>query len=110
MRKPQTVVIRGEEFTVTQVREGKTITRNGRNTRVGQAFEVSQGGEVLGTVERRMLTRERRKNPTDRFVHSRWESPAWVYYFGPASSTGRGRECYTKSGGIESLAMQSRRM
>lgn len=98
MRKPQTLLIDGHEVTVTQVKEGKIMTRKGRNSRVGQAFEVSWSGRVIGTVERRMLTRER-KTAGRRYVNARWQSPGWVRLHG----LGRALECLTKNEGIERL-------
>lgn len=102
MSKPQTLLIDGHEVTVTQVRDGEIVVRNGRNTRLGQAFEVSWNGNVIGAVERRMLTRER-KTPGRRYVNARWESPGWVRQCGTSPHSGRGLECSTKREGIESL-------
>lgn len=102
MSKPQTLLIGNHEVTVTQIKDGEIVVRKGRDTRIGQAFEVSWNGSVIGTVERRMLTRER-KTPGRRYVNARWESPGWVRHHGTSSWSGRGLECSTKREGIESL-------
>lgn len=99
MRKPQTLLIDNHEVVVTQTKEGEVVPHRGKDVRVGQTFEVSWGGKVIGSVERRMVTRER-KTPGRRYVDARWESPGWVRRRGTG---GRALECYTKTEGIEAL-------
>lgn len=99
MRKPQTLLIDNHEVVVTQTKEGEMIPHRGRDVRIGQAFEVSWDDQVIGTVERRMVTRERRTSGR-RYVDARWESPGWVRR---RSAGGRALECYTKRDGIEAL-------
>lgn len=92
--------------TVTQTRHGEPHTypkaRGGGSTttRIGQRFEVARDGVILGYVERRLVTRERRL-PGRRYVESRWESPAWVAV---ASGAVRGFEVRSKQAGIDRLA------
>lgn len=99
MRKPQTLLIDNHEVVVAQIKEGEVLSLRGKDVRIGQVFEVSWAGEVIGTVERRMVTRER-KTPGKRYVDARWESPGWVRR---RSAGDRSLECYTKSAGIEDL-------
>ena len=99
MRKPQTLLIDGHEVAVTQTSEGEVTSHRGKDVRTGQVFEVSWSGKVIGTVERRMVTRER-KTPGRTYVNARWQSPGWVRRHGAGD---RPLECYTKRGGIEDL-------
>lgn len=51
-----------------------------RSVVVGRAWDVvtEDGGEVIGKIRYRMLTRERR-GKGKRYVYSRWQSPGWEY-------------------------------
>ena len=94
---------------VTQVREGEAIEFSGkrswgqkRTITVGRMWEVSLGGEVIGYIHYRLLTREQR-TPGKRYVNSRWRSPGWT-----TSDTMHGRnvEAYSKKDAIERLVRQ----
>ena len=106
MSKTQTLTVDGHTVIVTCAAQGERVTYRGRRgkkvtTRLGQEFTVALAtGEVLGTVERRMVTRETRTEGRT-YVNDRWESPGWRFY--PQGGAVRGFECYSKSGGIETL-------
>lgn len=110
--RTKTETVNGVQVAIVQISEGEVVThspaRGGgkREVRIGQAFEVradDEQGQVLGVVERRMLTRER-KIPGRRYVEARWESPGWVTY-GPNSLGSKAMECFTKREGISALTM-----
>ncbi|HEX8321603.1 hypothetical protein [Longimicrobium sp.] len=58
-------------------------------------YQVRLDGETIGTVERALLTRERR-TPGRRYVNSRWESPGWRY----ARTGSRSLECTSRRSGV----------
>jgi len=63
-------------------------------------YEVLLDGEVIGEVEREMMTRETR-TAGRRYVNSRWRSPGWTYR--GANGRWSGLECYSRRGGVERL-------
>lgn len=104
--KSVTVQAEGREVVVRQVSEGRLVTHKKKEVRTGQRFEVSLEGKVLGFVERRMLTRERRGEGM-RYVYARWESPGWVHLGTGWSS--RGFECPSKIEGVRTLVREELR-
>lgn len=99
LKKPETIQLEDHEVVVTQVSEGEVVTHNKKNVRIGQTFEVTLDGKVLGRVSRHLVTRERR-TPGRRYVNARWQSPGWVNQIG---TEGHWFECRTKREGIEGL-------
>lgn len=76
------VNVRGKDYMVDLklLEEGTphTIGRlEKRVVRVGRVWEASVGGEVIGFVHYRLVTRERR-TPGKQYVNARWHSPGWV--------------------------------
>lgn len=106
-KKPETIVVNDQEVIVTQVEDGEHVEHKGKPVRVGQTFQVSWNGTVLGFVERRMVTRER-KSPGNRYVNARWQSPGWVRVYGEYRH-GRSLECSSKRQGVEMLLREAMR-
>lgn len=81
----------------------ETVTYKRRAVRL-PSYRLLVDGEVVGTVERAMLTRERR-TPGRRYVNARWQSPGWRYRRGIGWA--RGFECSSRRDGVEQLLRDS---
>lgn len=105
--KVTTLEVGGRTATITQTHKGEPTTYHPRSggsqfVTTGQTFTVALDGEIIGTVERAMVTRESR-TPGKRYVNARWYSPGWLYRIGPVGESRRGIESSTKREGIERL-------
>lgn len=69
-----------EGVTIVQTKEGTPrevgSIRSRRLVVINRVWDVIFGGEVIGHIEYRMFTRERR-TPGKRYVNARWEVPGW---------------------------------
>lgn len=90
---------------VVQTERGRVISHTGHRSRnkriiaVDRVWAVSVDGVLVGTIEYRLITRERRV--TNRmYVESRWESPGWMY---STPGADRGLEAPSKAAAVEQL-------
>ncbi len=85
------------EARLVQVKTGRKVSHKGprafeaRNVTIDRVYQVYIGDTLIGEIEYRMLTRER-KSKGNRYVNARWQSPGWVYR--PDGDSGRSLEAY----------------
>jgi hypothetical protein len=72
-----------EGVTLVLTNEGKPLEQKNRwgetkTIQINRVWEVRRGEEVLGTIDYRMVTKER-KAKGQRYVLARWSVPGWSY-------------------------------
>ena len=72
-----------------QTYKGKTFAKR---------YAIVVDGKVIGHVERRLATRER-KTPGKRYVNARWYSPGWFQ----VNKSGRDLERYSRKDAVEAV-------
>jgi hypothetical protein len=99
MTEPTSEAVTAEHTLELRKTTGGTATYKGKEIAL-PAWDVVLDGEVIGTVRKAMITRERRV-PGRRIASARWTSPGWRYQ--RAGDTGRAIECPTRTDGVERL-------